>query len=123
MDYALVKVVGPNIILNFIKIFLMENYETVVAALAGLKAKGYTLDFNIAFDKIICNESGLCLNPPEFEIMEVYRFEGNTNPDDEDIVYAIQSKDGSIKGSLTSAYGLYADDVSTEMIQKLTMHQ
>jgi hypothetical protein len=100
----------------------MENYDTVVAALSGLKAKGYSLDFNIAFDKITCNENGLCLNPNEFEITEVYRFEGDTNPADEDIVYAIESKDGSVKGSLTSAYGMYADTVSTEMLQKLTIN-
>lgn len=100
----------------------MENYETVVGALEGLKAKGYQLNFNIAFDKIICNDNGVCLNPHEFEITEVYRFEGDTNPDDEDIVYAIESKDGLIKGSMTSAYGVYADPASTEMIQKLAMH-
>ena len=101
----------------------MENYETVVAALAGLKSRGYQLNFNIAFDKIICDDSGICLNPHEFEIKEVHRFEGDTNPDDEDVVYAIQSKDGSIKGSMTSAYGVYADSASTEMLQKLSMHQ
>lgn len=100
----------------------MENYDTVVAALAGLKAKGYTYDFNLAFDKIICEENGVCLNPHEFEITEVYRFEGDTNPSDEDIVYAIQSRDGIIKGSMTSAYGMYADTASTEMLQKLAMH-
>ena len=83
----------------------MENYETVVAALNGLKAKGYSLDFNIAFDKIICNDTDICLNPHEFEITEVHRFEGDTNPDDEDIVYAIESKDGTIKGTMSSAYG------------------
>ena len=101
----------------------MENYDTVVAALKGLKAKGYTLDFNIAFDKITCNENGLCFNPHEFEITAVYRFEGDTNPADEDIVYAIESKDGNIKGSLTSAYGMYADTLSTDMIQKLAIHK
>lgn len=101
----------------------MENYDTVVAALNGLKAKGYTLDFNIAFDKIICKETDLCLNPNEFEITEVHRFEGNTNPDDEDVVYAIESKNGGIKGTMTSAYGLYADSMDTEMIKKLSMHQ
>ena len=101
----------------------MENYETVVAALNGLKAKGYSLDFNIAFDKIICNDTNVCLNPHEFEITEVYRFEGDTNPDDEDIVYAIESKDGTIKGPMSSAYGLYADAVSNDMIQKLAMHK
>ena len=109
--------------LTLLKLFKMENYDTVVAALQGLKARGYSLDFNIAFDNITCAEKGICLNPYEFEITEVYRFEGDTNPDDEDIVYAIESKDGNIKGSMTSAYGMYADSISNEMIQKLTMHK
>lgn len=101
----------------------MESYDTVTGALEGLKAKGYSLDFNIAFDKINCEATGTCLNPDEFEITETYRFEGATNPDDEDIVYAVESKDGKIKGTITSAYGLYADELSNEMIQKLSMHR
>ena len=101
----------------------MENYDTVVAALTGLKSRGYTLDFNIAFDTINCDEKGICLNPNEFEITEIYRFEGDTNPDDEDVVYAVQSKDGAIKGSITSAFGIYADTVGTAMLQKLSMHK
>lgn len=100
----------------------MDNYDTVTGALNGLKAKGYTLDFNISFDKIICKETNYCLNLHEFEIIEVHRFEGDTNPSDEDIVYAVQSKDGKIKGVITSAYGMYADSISNEMIQKLSIH-
>jgi len=100
----------------------MDNYDTVSGALNGLKAKGYTLDFNIRFDKIICKENNYCLNPHEFEIIEVHRFEGDTNPSDEDIVYAVQSKNGKIKGVITSAYGMYADSISNEMIQKLSIH-
>ncbi len=100
----------------------MENYETVVDALNGLKAKGYTLDFNIAFDNITCAQNGTCLNPSEFEITEVHRFEGATDPDDQDVVYAVESKDGSLKGTLTSAYGPYADTLSNEMVKKLAMH-
>jgi len=101
----------------------METYDTVVAALNGLKAKGYTHDFNIDFDNIKCLEKNICLNPNEFEITEVYRFEGDTNPSDEDVVYAVESKDGNIKGSITSAFGMYADSISTDMIKKLSMHQ
>jgi hypothetical protein len=101
----------------------METYDTVTAALAGLKAKGYTLNFNVSFDNIKCNEHNICLNPNEFEIVDVYRFEGDTNPSDEDVVYAVESKDGTVKGTITSAFGPYADSISNEMIQKLSMHK
>ena len=100
----------------------MEAYDTVTGALNGLKVRGYSTNFNIAFDKLICSENIMALNPDEFEIVEVYRFEGNSNPADEDVVYAVESKIGNIKGVITSAFGLYADAASTEMIKKLTMH-
>jgi len=99
----------------------MQTYDTVTAALTGLKAKGYTLDFNIAFDNIKCEEHNICLNPNEFEITEVFRFEGDTNPSDEDVVYAVESKDSQVKGTITSAYGMYADSVSDTMLKKLTI--
>ncbi len=100
----------------------MDNYDTVTGALTGLKAKGYTMDFNIAFDKLICRENNFCLNPQEFQITEVHRFEGATDPGDEEVVYAVESKDGKMKGVLTSAYGMYADTISTDMLKKLSMH-
>jgi hypothetical protein len=101
----------------------MASIDTVTEALQELKQRGYTVDFNIAFDKLICSENKICLNPHEFEIVEVFRFEGDTNPSDEDVVYAIESKDGKIKGSMTSAFGLYAETASSEMIKKLSMHK
>ena len=100
----------------------MKAYDTVTGALQDLKLRGFTIDFNIAFDKIICSKNETILNPHEFEIVEVYRFEGDSNPDDEDVVYAIESKDGKLKGSMTSAYGTYAYPISNEMIQKLAIH-
>ncbi len=101
----------------------MSNYDTVSLALNSLKERGFTTDFNIAFDKLICNETKVCLNPGEFEITEVYRFEGETNPSDEAVVYAVESKDGKLKGAFVSAYGTYADSISGEMIKKLSMHR
>ncbi len=101
----------------------MANYDTVSLALNSLKARGYTTDFNIAFDKLTCNETKACLSPGEFEIIEVYRFEGESNPSDEAVVYAVESKDGKMKGSLVNAYGVYADAMSDEMIKKLSMHR
>jgi Fe2+ or Zn2+ uptake regulation protein len=100
----------------------MQTYETVVETLNALKANGYTIDFNLSSNKIVCSQNIHQLQIDDFEITEVHRFEGNTNPDDEDIIYAIQSKDGKLKGTLMSAYGMYADSISNEMVKKLTMH-
>ena len=100
----------------------MYTYDTVVDAINGLRQRGYKIDFNIAFDKIICSENKHCLNPDDFEITEMHRFEGNTNPSDEDVLYAVESRDGQLKGIITSAFGTYADGTSTEMLKKLTIH-
>src|ERR1035437_5119872 len=101
----------------------MKSYDTVTEAINGLKERGYNIDFNIAFDKLICSGNNICLQPDEFEIVEVHRYEGDSNPDDEDVVYAVESKDGKLKGIITSAFGLYADPVSSRIIQKLSMHK
>lgn len=97
----------------------MLNYDTVTDALKDLKARGYSRDFNIAFDKLVCRETDLCLKPDDFSIVETHRFEGETNPSDEDVVYAVESKDGKVKGVITTAYGAYAEDLSPELLAVL----
>ena len=72
----------------------MYNYDTVTEAIKDLKARGFTLDFNLQANALQCFNPDLVLEPEEFEIKEIYRFEGDTNPSDEEIVYAIESKDG-----------------------------
>ena len=54
----------------------------------------------------------------EFHVDEVHRFEGMTNPDDSEVLYAIRSTKG-LKGLLLDAYGVYAASVSADMIKKL----
>jgi hypothetical protein len=101
----------------------MKNYDTVTEALADLKSKGYTTDFNIAFDKLIASQNQTTLAPSEFEIVEVHRFEGETDPGDENVVYAVESKKGNIKGVFMSAFGPYSDSVSDDMVKKLSIHK
>lgn len=100
----------------------MIAYDTVTEALAGLKERGYNIDFNLAFDRVICKETGIFLYPTDFEITEFHRFEGETDPGDENTVYAVESKDGNIKGVLVSAYGVYSEEMDENMLKKLAMH-
>ncbi|HVZ55544.1 MAG TPA: hypothetical protein VG870_02700 [Chitinophagaceae bacterium] len=97
----------------------MYVYDTVTAAIRGLKERGYTLDFNLTENCLVCNQHRF--NPAEFEITEVYRFEGNTDPADEAVVFAIESHNGQ-KGLLVNGYGPSADALSAEMSRKLSMH-
>jgi hypothetical protein len=97
----------------------MYTYDTVSAATDGLKERGYTMDFNLSDNCLICQ--GNKLNVDDFEIVEVYRFEGESDPADEAIVFAIEGKNGQ-KGVLVSGYGPSADEMSSEMAKKLQIH-
>jgi hypothetical protein len=98
----------------------MYTYDTVSQAVNGLKQRGYAIDFNLEADKIICRQTPVSLLPSEFEITEVYRFEGNSDPADEAIVYAIESKHGH-KGVLVNGFGISSDGIDDEMIKKLSV--
>ncbi|MEO5564840.1 MAG: phosphoribosylpyrophosphate synthetase [Chitinophagaceae bacterium] len=97
----------------------MYTYDTVSAATTGLRERGYTLDFNLHENCLICHEDKF--NPDDFEIMEVYRFEGNSDPADEAVVYAIESKTG-LKGVLVNGFGISANAMSSDMVKKLSLH-
>jgi len=97
----------------------MTSYDTVSEAVNKLKKRGFDLDFNLEENCLVCNEEKFDID--DFEITEVYRFEGDTDPADEAVVYAIESKDG-LKGVLVSGYGISAEGMSAEMAKKLAMH-
>lgn len=96
------------------------NYAPVAIALEKLRSKGYTMDFNLEENCLVCNDSRL--NAEDFEIREVYRYEGSTDPADEAAVYAIESKDG-LKGVLVTGYGISYDSFSKLILSKLKTPQ
>ncbi len=97
----------------------MYSYDTITDAVSGLRKRGYTMDFNLDENCIVCHEDKF--NPEDFEIVEVYRFEGNSDPADEAVVYAIESDKGH-KGVLVNGYGPSSESMSAEMAKKLHIH-
>jgi hypothetical protein len=96
----------------------MYTYDTVVEAVKGLKQRGYSIDFNLEPGRLVCHQTPLSLSSADFEITEVYRFEGNSDPADEAVVYAIESTSGQ-KGLLVTGYGISAEGLGEEMVEKL----
>jgi hypothetical protein len=98
----------------------MYHYATVTEAIKELKTQGYNVDFNLEQNCIVCHPERF--EPDDFEIKEVYRYEGDSDPADEATVYGIESKTG-LKGILVTGYGFATDNVSAAILSKLASHK
>ena len=97
---------------------LKENYDTLSEAMAKLKKKGYTSEFDFKNAHLIDQNRKKIWKAQDLKIVEIHRFEGITNPDDSSILYVIEDKNGE-KGLLVDAYGVYADADKTAFMQEV----
>jgi hypothetical protein len=99
-----------------------RNYETVTEVVNDLVKRGYTFDFIVEENEcIVCKDTDKVLSPEDFEIDEVFRFEGQTSPDDEDVVYAISSAKDGVKGIVVNSYGAYSDTRVDKLLERLRL--
>lgn len=98
-----------------------KSYDTVSEAMTDLKKLGYTVDFSILAEKdcVICHKTKTELSPDDFAIDGFYRFEGDSDPGDEMIVYAISSDKFNMKGIVVNAFGMYANAATSAIVKKL----
>jgi hypothetical protein len=92
------------------------HYATVSEAIEQLKQQGFILDFNLAENQLKAGEHAYPAD--EFEIVDLYRYEGPSDPADEATVYALANAMG-IKGILVSGYGISTDNASEETLKQL----
>jgi len=97
----------------------MKSYDTLVEGINDLKSEGYIEDFNLKQNCLECRNGQYRIFHDEFKIDSFYRFEGDSDPDDEVILYAISSDKYGLKGVLVNAYGMYANEVTDEMLDSL----
>ncbi|MEO0341536.1 MAG: phosphoribosylpyrophosphate synthetase, partial [Bacteroidota bacterium] len=69
----------------------MNSYTTLSEAIEDLKKHGYTEDLNLRSDCVECKALGYEMFANDFEVDRIFRFEGDSNPDDSSILYAISS--------------------------------
>jgi hypothetical protein len=88
------------------------HYTTVLEALEELKEKGFVYDYNINHEHIVAN-------PEYFSIEHVYRYEGDSDPDEESIVYGIISITGD-KGVFVSGFSANSNNKAAQILGKLS---
>ncbi|MGN7204649.1 cupin domain-containing protein [Pedobacter sp. SAFR-022] len=101
----------------------MDTMTTVSEVLNNLKAKGYTVDFNLDDNCVVCHSNALKIYPEDFVVDKHYRFEGPSDPADAAIVYAISSAKHNLKGTLVDGYGTSSSKLTHNMIKALTMER
>lgn len=96
-----------------------HRLETVTDALRRLRSAGYTADFSATDDgELACSSCDRTMKPAEAHVDETIRFEGDSNPDDEDIVFALRCL-GACRGTYTAAYGSTAPPNDTNVLRQL----
>ncbi len=97
----------------------MPQYVTLSQTMNDLRKEGYVEDFNLQQNCLECRNGQFRVFADEFKIDKFYRFEGDSNPSDAAILYAISSDKHQLKGVLVNAYGIYSEPVTDEMLKKL----
>ena len=93
--------------------------DTVSSATQRLQAEGYTGNWYATPDGTLrCDETGEESQLDELDAHEVLRFEGQSDPGDEMIVFALQSPSGH-KGIFTAAFGADTSSDDAAVIAQL----
>ncbi|MEJ7778625.1 MAG: phosphoribosylpyrophosphate synthetase [Daejeonella sp.] len=95
-----------------------ENYRNLLEAVNGLRSRGYTYDFSYENACLFCNKISERFEAKDLKITEYYRYEGMSDPEDNSVIYAIESRDGH-KGIMIDAYGAYSDEHKTAFISNI----
>lgn len=95
-----------------------ETMSTLSARTNQAVIDGYTESFKVESKGLTGPSSSdtKYYGPSEVKIDNFYRFEGYSDPNDNAILYLIETNDGR-KGTLIDSYGMYADNKLSEYIK------
>lgn len=98
--------------------------KNLASSVNQMKEEGYREDFQITEEGLSTFDKRKTFSPQQVRIVNFYRFEGESDPGDNTILYVMETDDGT-KGTLVDGYGAYADEnvskfiVEVEKIQKV----
>ena len=102
----------------------MKTLSEVMAILA--KERGIQREFRMnANGEVHLQDSDIHYTASELKIVKSYRFEGDSNPDDNAVLYVIEDKLGN-KGFMIDSYGAesnYPNDLFDEFIRNIPVNE
>jgi len=98
--------------------FERNEMKTLVECIQVITKRGYKTNFLALSENEIKGEREKPYTPQEVKIDTFYRFEGDSDPGDSSILYAIETEGGE-KGYVTNAYGPYSDTKVSKFIDNV----
>lgn len=92
--------------------------KSLVTIINELQKAGYKTQFKATAIGLLSLSTMNMFKPFEIKIVHFYRFEGESDPSDNSIVYAIKTLDGE-KGTLVDGYGAASDPMISEFMSKV----
>lgn len=96
----------------------IPHMKSLALCLNRMVLDGYDDDFNITDEGLKSIKTGNVYRPEQINVVNFFRFEGQSDPNDMTIMYVIETSDG-LKGTLVDAYGPYADRKMGEFMQQV----
>jgi hypothetical protein len=82
--------------------------KSMVTCLSKVVNDGFKEDFKATSGGLQSVTTDKLYTPDQVRVINFFRFEGFSDPDDNAILYLLETSDG-LKGTLVDAYGTYAD--------------
>lgn len=98
------------------------DLKTLTEVYKKLVADGYKEEFTVSNNLLKALSTGKQYAPEDVTINNFFRFEGQSDPGDNSILYAIETSDKT-KGTLVDAYGAGSDADKTMFIRDVEQIQ
>jgi hypothetical protein len=95
-----------------------QKMKTLSECVNGAIEKGYVENFKVTSKVLITQDEDALYKPEHITIANYYRFEGYSDPQDNSVLYLLETHDGK-KGTLIDAYGPEADSKISDFIRQV----
>lgn len=97
---------------------LVPFMNTLTSCVNKVVKDGYVDSFKVTQQGLYSASKDKNYQPEQVRVINFYRFEGQSDPGDNAIMYVIETEDGQ-KGTLIDAYGAYSDNSVNAFMDKV----
>ena len=96
--------------------------KSLSSCLAKIVSDGYTEDFRVTDQGLEAVQKQFHYSADEVLVSNFFRFEGESDPADNAILYVIETQDGT-KGTLVDSYGTNNDSRVSRFMEDVLIHK